>query len=348
MRLYFLPAVLCLLLPSFAHAQDASGAQTQTQKNAEAAAKDKDDRNYVTLTHENDMFNGTDRYYTSGAQASWFNVGTQVPDIIDDIAESIPTFDINESTSTVYTLGQNLYTPEDIDTRIADPDDRPYAAWLYGSVGLVTTTDQHVDEVEVTLGVVGPEALGEQTQKFIHENISDSPVPEGWDSQLDFEPGVVLSWQRRFPEMAAGQIGDLYVRAVPNVNVSLGNIYTYAGTGVSFTLGPYTGREQDTPPRVRPAVPGTGYFDTPEDEFSWFLFASLDARLMGRNIFLDGNTFKDGPSVDKKPLVGDASVGAAITFDDYRLSYSYNVRSKEFDGQDKASTFSAISLGLRF
>src|SRR5437868_1390157 len=30
-------------------------------------------------------------------------------------------------------LGQNIYTPTDTDTTAALPNDRPYAAWLYGS-----------------------------------------------------------------------------------------------------------------------------------------------------------------------------------------------------------------------
>lgn len=331
-------------LPAFA--QDKPTLQQEVEK-AEKQSPEK--KNYVSLSVENDKLNGSDRYYTAGTQLSWFNAGTKVPDVIDDIAETIPMFEINESTGTMFTLGQTMYSPEDISARVADPDDRPWAAWLYGSVGLATLTDNHVDEVEITLGVVGPEALGEQTQKFIHKHISNSPAPKGWSNQLEFEPGLILSWQRRWPQDLAFKLDDYYLRATPNVNVSVGNIYTYAGTGLSVTFGPYQDRLQDTPARPRPSMPGTGYFKTPDNEWSWFLFASVDGRAMARNIFLDGNSFDDdGPSVDKKPLVGDASIGAAITFDDYRLSYALNGRSKEFDGQNHESLFSTLTLSTRF
>jgi hypothetical protein len=143
-------------------------------------------------------------------------------------------------------------------------------------------------------------------------------------------------------------VGDFRFRVEPNINVSLGNIYTYAGTGATVTFGPYKDRLQDTPPRVQPAMAGTGFFDSPDNKLSWFLFAGLDGRAVARNIFLDGNSFRDSPSVDKNILVGDANAGFAITYDDYRLSYTANYRTKEFDGQDDPSIFGSITLTTRF
>lgn len=313
-----------------------------------ASAQDDGDKNYVSFSFENDSIGGGgDRYYTSGARLTWFNVNTSVPDFIDDIAEAVPVFDINDTTSTTFSIGQNLFTPDGLDISEAQEDDRPWAAWLYGSVGLSSLSNDHIDELELTLGVVGPEALGEQTQKFIHSHVTGSPTPRGWRHQLDFEPGVIVSWQRRWPELLTWQAGDLAFRVIPNVNASLGNVYTYAGTGLAFTLGP-NHHQQDMPPRVRPSVPGTGYFTTPPSGWSWQLFASADGRAVARNIFLDGNTFSDSPSVDKKPLVGDLSAGLALTFDDFRLSYSLNMRSAEFDGQGAESVFGALTLTTRF
>ena len=133
-------------------------------------------------------------------------------------------------------------------------------------------------------------------------------------------------------------IGGLRFRAEPNINASLGNIYTYAGGGVSLTLGPDAERYQDTPPRVRPAMPGSGYFEKPEDGVSWMLFAGADGRVMGRNIFLDGNTFSNSHSVDKKHFVGDLTGGLAFTLGDYRLAYSLNYRTEEFKNQNDDSS----------
>lgn len=311
--------------------------------------KESKEQNFISFSYENDLIGGgTDQYYTSGLRATYFNVNTDVPEAIDGIAKEIPTFDINDTTSTYFSIGQNIYTPEDISIRANQNNDRPWAAWLYGSVGLATLSDNHIDELEFTLGVVGPEALGEQVQKATHRHLTDSDIPRGWSNQLEFEPGIILSWQRRWPQAFVQNIGGYRLRAEPNVNVSLGNVYTYAGTGLSFKFGPNLGTLEDSPPRVRPAMPGTGFFETPERGWNWHIFAGLDGRAIGRNIFLDGNTFRDSPSIDKKYFVGDASAGVAFTFDQYRLSYSYNMRSKEFDGQDDLAEFGAITLSTRF
>jgi hypothetical protein len=99
---------------------------------------------------------------------------------------------------------------------------------------------------------------------------------------------------------------------------------------------------------VRPAIPGTGYFPKLENKFSWGFFGGLTGYAVGRNIFLDGNTWEDSPSVDKKHFVYDASVGFDAIYSNTRLSYTLTRRSKEFDGQDDASIFGAIALTCRF
>ena len=312
--------------------------------------KKTDEKNYISLSVENDVLGGgTDRFYTSGVRLTYFNLNTEVPYAVDKAASAIPTFDLNETTSTFFTLGQNIYTPEDIEVSANQDDDRPWAAFLYGSVGASTLNDNHIDEFELTLGVVGPEALGEQTQKLVHTHVTpDSPTPKGWSNQLDFEPGLVLSAGRRWPKFVQGRFAGLKLQGEPNINVSVGNIYTYAGTGFSLTLMPDDGTFRDKPPRVRPAMPGSGYFETPEDGFGWALFAGVDGRAVARDIFLDGNTFKDSHSVDKKHFVADATAGIAFTLDRYRLAYSINARSKEFDGQDKPAVFGSLTLSTRF
>jgi len=363
---YFLPSCAVLAIFSFTLALPAAAqtrvnpAQAQSiakqlndQKSVERAISDRiknsDDHNYLSFSYENDLIGGgRDENYTSGLRVTYFDTETNVPPVIDKLADAIPTFDLNETTSTFFSFGHNIYTPRDIEISALQEDDRPYSGWLYGSVGLATVTDDHLDELEFTLGVVGPEAFGEQIQKFVHEKLTDSPIPQGWDNQLKFEPGAIISWRRRWPAFYAANMGDFRLRFEPDVNISLGNVYTYMGTGGVVTFGPYEGRMQDTPPRVRPGMPGTGFFDTPDNKLSWNVFAGVDGRAMGRNIFLDGNTFKSSHSVDSKVFVADANAGFAISYDDYRLSYTLNYRTREFDGQSDPNVFGSVTLSTRF
>lgn len=307
-----------------------------------------EDNSFFTLTVENDLFGaGTDENYTSGVRLTYFNDKADPPEFIKALGNAVPFFNVNETTNVYYSVGQNLYTPEVITTATPDPTDRPYAAFLYGSVGYSTLSNNHIDDIELTLGVVGPAALGEQTQKTVHELI-DSDEPRGWDSQLENEPAVMLAYQRIWPEAFSADLDPFYFRVAPHAGVTLGNVYTYANTGVTFQLVPTRHKWQAPPARVRPAIPGSGYFAVPEDELSWSIFAGVEGRAIARNIFLDGNTFRDSPSVDKKHGVLDANAGFTLTYGRTQMAYTLNWRSDEFDNQRDNSLFGSVSLGYRF
>ncbi|MFD2206025.1 lipid A deacylase LpxR family protein [Kiloniella antarctica] len=305
----------------------------------------------ITLVIENDSLGaaGTDKNYTSGVRLGYLDVNADLPEIAYTLDRVVPTFGINETSSVFYSLGQNIYTPQNISQTSQDPDDRPWAAHMYGSIGLVTVTDNHMDEIEASLGIVGPSALGEQAQKFVHTHITtDSPTPHGWSNQLNHEPTLSLGWQRRFPNYWQVNGGGLSLGASPYYGATLGNAHTFADAGMTFRLSPERDTWQDEPVRVRPALPGTGYFDRPEDGWSWYLFAGLEGRAVARNIFLDGNTFSNSHSVDKKYFVADANAGLALTYEQYRFSYTMVYRTKEFEGQDDPGVFGALSFGVGF
>ncbi|WP_343562614.1 lipid A deacylase LpxR family protein [Kiloniella sp. b19] len=307
-----------------------------------------EDNSFLTITVENDLFgSGTDENYTSGVRLTYFNDKASPPEFVRSIGDAVPFFNINETTSIYYSAGQNLYTPEVITTRIPDPNDRPYAGFLYGSIGYRTLFDNHVDDIELTLGVVGPAALGEETQRFVHDLIG-SDDPKGWDSQLENEPVVMLAYQRIWPDLFSAPLDPFYFRIAPHAGATLGNAYTYANAGLTFLLVPERHRWQTAPARVRPAIPGSGQFYVPEDEFSWLIFAGVEGRAVARNIFLDGNSFEDSPSVDKKYGVLDVNTGFTVTYGRTQIAYTLNWRSDEFDNQRDNSLFGSVSLGYRF
>ena len=303
----------------------------------------------LNVTAENDMFGSdTDRHYTHGTRFSLAAPEGDVPDWVRDAAPKFPLFSDQGKLRTSYFLGQNLYTPADI--RITNPSnmDRPYAAWLYGGVGLVSDLGARVDTLGLTLGMVGPAALGEATQKTVHKWVG-SPQPQGWDHQLRNEPGVVLTYERRIRRFVNFDTGlfDLELDASPQAGVSLGNIFTHLEAGTVFRLGHDLESDRGGPPRIRPSLPGSDYF-TPSDQFSWYLFGGVAGRLVGRNIFLDGNSFTDSYSVDKKPLVGDFQFGLAMNYKGVRMAYTQIIRTKEFENQSSPDSFGAITLSYQF
>lgn len=190
-------------------------------------------------------------------------------------------------------------------------------------------------------------ALGREAQQLIHTML-DAPQPQGWNHQLKNEPGLMASWERLWPDTLYAEMGDVAFRATPYTGATLGNMFTYANSGIIFQWMPKSYPTQGTPVRIRPALPGKGYTVNPEGEFAWSIFAGLEGRAMGRNLFLDGNTFADSPSVDKKPFVADTTIGIAFNYGRAQANYTLNWRSQEFYGQDNTDLFGSVGLSCRF
>lgn len=303
-----------------------------------------DTRGTVSLVVENDKFTGRDRHYTNGLRLSWLS-GEDVPGWVQGVGNELPLFAENGRRRYGFAIGQSIFTPENTETSAPIPNDRPYAGWLYGAFSLTSDTGNTLDTYELELGVVGPGAGGEWVQNTWHDLIGVDEA-HGWDNQLHNEPGVVLFYERKWRALFETNPGGLGVDAHPNVGFALGNVYTYAKTGLTLRFGEDLPADYG-PPRVQPALPGSAFF-TPRHGFGWYLFAGVEGRAVARDIFLDGNTFQDSHSVDKKPFVADLQAGIALTFDAVRIAYTQVYRTREFDGQDKPDTFGAISVSVRW
>lgn len=299
----------------------------------------------LSLVVENDLFYDADRNYTSGVALVWVPTGGSAPDWALHIARWFPWFPEAGRVRHGYMLGQNMYTPDDI--TLADPplDDRPYAGWLYATIGLGVERRQRLDQLALTLGVVGPASRAEQTQKFIHE-IVGSPEPQGWDTQLGNELGILLTYQRSWRALVTTTVLGIEFDLTPHFGGALGNVYTYANGGMTLRYGKSLALDYG-PPRIQPSIPGSAFF-APTKDFAWYLFAGIEGRAVARNIFLDGNTFKDSRSVDKEPFVGDLQWGFVMTWQDVRFGYTHVVRTREFKTQREHDVFGALSLSISF
>ena len=307
----------------------------------------------ITLQFENDFFGGgTDRHFTHGTRIECL---TRPLRWITDAADKLPWFSSEKALGSSedalkgrasFSIGQSIYTPEKTAATRLIPEDRPYAGWLYLGFGLVANQGSHrYDKLELEIGMVGPYPFAEDVQTYWHSLLGIG-VPKGWDNQLNNEPGVVLYYEQARRFFRRDTLFDLKLDAVPHFGGSLGNVYTYAAAGLTLRLG---SRLDDDfgPPRIRPSLPGSSYFH-PRGGFSWYLFAGVEGRTVLRNIFLDGNTFSESHSVDKKLFVGDLQAGVTAQWNRFRLTYNQIFRTKEFEGQQSGDIFGALSLSYHF
>jgi hypothetical protein len=306
-----------------------------------AAAADRNGTLSVVL--ENDLFSGKDQHYTGGLQVLWVPDEAPPPAWALRFARLLPWFPAGGEVRPGYALGYAMFTANDISLVDPPPEEPPYAGWLNGSMGMNVWSGSQADQLTLTLGVVGPAAMAEQGQKFIHQ-VTGSEEPRGWDTQLENEPGIVLTYQRSWRGQATETPGGLKLDLTPHVGGALGNVYTYANAGLTLRYGRGLPRD-DGPLRVQPGAPGSGLYAA-GDDFGWYVFAGVDGRAVARNIFLDGNTFRDSRSVDKKPFVADLQVGIALTWRKARLSYAHVLRTREYDHQPDPEDFGALTLSL--
>ena len=321
----------------------ASLAQAQTKPQDPPKPAD-DGEGVLSLVIENDILDGTDQDYTNGVRLSWTSSEDRMPHWANSLAHVLPlATDGNKRISVA--AGQNMYSPSDLTKRNYTPGDHPYAGWLYGSVGMTSDTGKTLDNVMLTLGVVGPMSLAGPTQIFVH-HVVGSTHPEGWHDQLKNEPGAILTYERKWRGLYEASPFGVGFDVMPHAGVNLGNVTTDATVGATFRLG-YDLPADYGPPRIRPSLPGSDFF-IPTQELGGYLFTTVAERAVARDIFLDGNTFADSPSVNKEYFVSTLQVGAAVTYRSTRLSLTQVFSSKEYTTQQHAPEYAVLTLSTRF
>ncbi len=311
---------------------------------AEEKRLQEDDKGIFNVVWENDKFAGSDRDYTNGIRFAWLSSEEKMPRWTQAIANALPLTGAGHKRISA-SVGQSMFAPDDTSRKYPITTDRPYAGWLYGSIGMVSDTGNTLDNVALTLGMVGSASYAEETQKFIHQAF-DKPEPMGWDSQLKNEAGVVLTYERKWRGMYEFSPFGVGMDFTPHVGVNLGNVNTDASVGATFRVG-YDLPADYGPPRIRPSLPGSDFF-IPSQDLGGYVFATVAERAVARNIFLDGNTFSSGPRVDKETFVGSLQLGAAMTYGETRFSYTQVFMEKEYTTQAQAPQFGALTLSHRF
>jgi len=303
-----------------------------------------------TLIEENDAIapSPTDRWYTQGLMLSYLSAPVAGPAFDWLFPTTFTNPDAPRTRRFEIVLGQSIFTPAN--TRLIPPDplDRPYAGWLYAGLGWYQETNRSsLDHLELQLGVVGPAALAKEVQGGFHDLLGQK-TSAAWGFQLKNEPGIVISYDHKW-RLGMPLGSGFAVDAIPEFGGSLGNVFTYGQAGLMLRFGQNLNADYG-PARIRPALSGTTWFDRSQLDgvLGWYWFVGVQGRAVARNIFLDGSTFTNSPSVDKRALVGDVSAGASLFWLDWaKLDFVVTWRSEEFVGQGQTSRYGGFNLSFR-
>lgn len=337
-----------------------------------------------TVRLENDLFAGSDRNYTNGVALALVSrdidgklrpeclpqplglyarfIGWANPGFWDDAAAA------SASQNVVVRIGQAIYTPEDESRTDLIRNDRPYAGLLY--TGLAWNRRMHppgvgyevLDTRELTLGVIGPWSLAEQSQNFVH-SVRGFDRFRGWDNQLGNEPAFQLAMERKFKHWTDGAIqpgwgSDL----IGSYALRVGNIETAASAGLEVRAGrnlpndfgsyPIRPGSENRPPSAAADLRTMQPQSTGAPRLGAHVFANLEAKAVAWDFSLDGNLFRSSHHVNRRPWIAQAAIGISsqwlVAGRGIRLALMRVWRTREFDEQVEHHAFGSIAVSLEF
>lgn len=300
----------------------------------------------LTLVVENDLFGGTDRDYTNGLRLEWVAPRDEAPRWLRQAALTQPFVALKGCDLRVgYAISHTLYTASDITLETPPPGDHPYAGHLAFNAFATARKDRSEHTLLVDLGLIGPSAQGEFVQTRWHQLI-DGREPRGWDSQLHDELVFAIAGQRTQQLWSRGEAGGPQADLLGHAGLTLGTLRTDASLGATVRFG-FDLDADFSPPRLRPALTPSSLY-RPSAPVGGYVFASVGGYWVGRDVFLDGNTFRKSASVDREVWVSDVQAGAALHLRRYRFAFSYVHRTRQYDGQGGGQRFGAVSVSRAF
>ncbi|MFG0250746.1 MAG: lipid A deacylase LpxR family protein [Phycisphaeraceae bacterium JB051] len=299
-----------------------------------------DERWAMTLYTENDSSyyvpgSTADRYYTHGTKL----VLTHQPAFADKLAQqlgNILPIGNNEPVDSAvgYVFGHNLYSPDNISNTTANPNDRPYAGWLYGGMFLQrSVNDQELDHLELNMGVVGPAALGEPIQKFVH-SFTDSPEPKGWDDQLHDEFGINFIYKHKWKFTLAGDARDGFgLQTIPQAGFTVGNMNRDLNAAATFRAG-WNLPSDFGPGRLDDVLSATG--NPYAKDLSLYGFVRVGGKYVEHDVFVSGNNDHDSLGVAEEHWVGELEYGIAMAYKRLMIHWSNRHITEEFEQQERS------------
>lgn len=303
---------------------------------------------YVRL--DNDVFAGTDRGYSNGTEIGL--VSATVEDFQDPSLPAASRW-LNrrlewlqpegyEYNNRVVTLGQGMFTPNDWWRETPDPNDRPYAGVLVFGVTYNGRDNDSLRSTTFNIGVVGPSALAEETQNFVHSLVGGERFA-GWDHQLRDEPVFRIMQQRLHKRTMTKPTWMSDV--IFHYGGSVGNLTTFVNAGAEVRIGGWIPDNFGSAPAL-PVAENTAPTIGPifSETVRVHAFAALDVRYVMHDITLDGNTFKDSASVDRRDLVADLGIGVAAHVGGWKIAFARYFRTSEFRGQDSEAELGSLTI----
>jgi lipid A 3-O-deacylase len=262
----------------------------------------------LKVTYANDFFNATDRYFTQGIAIDFTHAA------IGKSSISFLLIKLRNKQEVVHALKveQDVFTPKSIRYKGGEIyyGERPYTAVaVHRDFGSSLTS-------QLDLGIMGPQALGEEEQKGIHKALNNIQ-PQGWDNQLS--TAYILNYRLRYDRKL---LSAHYFESITKGSLRAGSLYTDAEFGLISRIG------------LMPS-----YFSSPCswkcNAFSIYFFLSADLKFVAFNATLEGGLFSPRNVYELRDneitrIVSNIETGVVVGAKRMRLQFSKSYVTPEF------------------
>lgn len=281
---------------------------------------------YLRVHYDNDFFTGTDYYYTQGYTielASPALAGNPLKIVLPSFKHGINKYGI--------AFEHFGFTPADIQSAVILTEDRPFAA-----VMLLKSFQTSVDSVRktrlssaISLGMIGPAALGGPMQTKIHEMIGDR-IPMGW--QHEIQNDVAINYELGFEQQLFSL--DSYLQINSDAKLRAGTLMNSLQGGFTIMAGK----------AYSPFINSTS-----RNELQIYLYCQPLLRLVAYDATLQGGLLNRSSPHTLNPqsmnhVVGLVNYGLVFAYKSVFLSYGQTATSKAFH-QGMPHRWGSISLG---
>lgn len=321
---------------------------------------------------ENDSFyppDASDRQYTNGMQMRWVNNPCNRDRLHEDRAsvKILRSFfpDSEYLINTGGLFGISMFTPDDISGSLRNRTDRPYAGYTYFGFTSVSTKiprseasgfegidAQH--KIDLQVGAIGPVAGQEYAQTFIHEEVTGSTIPLGWDNQISNRATALVdySYNKDISRLLPWRKNwGANIRPIVRTGFSLGTISNFVKIGGSLVIGRSDNSFPSTP--IEPTLHNFSSIRSKRRPF--YVYGGFDVRYYINNLLIEGDS-ESQHDINLVRLVGDAVVGVSVPFVyplkwfnvdcECNLNYQVVRRTQEFESENEVGghTFARVEL----
>lgn len=266
-------------------------------------AQDSDEQ--LELVIENDKLVFVDKYYTSGF---FFNYRKTLDyDFVFNKKD-------NNSIQINITLGNETYTPTNLQSIDSRDFDRPYAGWLFGGFEIVRIKNNSALAIGLEAGITGEEALSGEIQTSAHEFFNiDIPT---WTEQIEFKVLVNLKAEYVLNKKIDKSQAFQYV-----AESSLGTKDIFLTNSLTYSFGRLN--EFNKSSRNR-------FIDVSNTK-EFFGFFTLGHKLVLHNTLIQGSLdFEDTTFTTAKTLhVFNFKTGSILKWRRNTVGFIYNFNTKE-------------------